>query len=126
MVAFKLVYRSGYVNCRTGDAYQSIWGCKDENNVGYLAVHITDHQKQRILPTDAALFDPEPNCLNNILYSLPGVTSDSPVLRFSNFSSPLPVTTDQEFQIWYAEDLYDCFEDDNDGQTCTDIYGLYL
>ena len=127
MVTFKLVYRSGYVNCLRSDAKsQSFWGCKPVNSDNDLAVFITDHQKQRILPTDAAFFRAASGCVNNIFYGLPGVTSESPVLRFSNFSSPLAVSTGQEFQIWYTEDLYDCFEGDNEGQTCTDVYGLYL
>ena len=62
----------------------------------------------------------------SFMYGIPGVTSESPDLRFHNFSVPLAVNAGQELQIWYSEDLYDCFGGDNEGQTCTDVFGLYV
>ena len=128
VITFKLVYISGYVNCRFTDSqFQSKWGCTvnlpPNPNIG---VFITDHQRQRVLPTDDALFFHDSSCHNNNLYSVPGYSAESSELRFSNFSSPLAVSVGQEFQIWYTEDLFDCWEEDNEGQTCTDIYGLYV
>ncbi|KAJ7352993.1 hypothetical protein OS493_032932 [Desmophyllum pertusum] len=119
---FKLAHRSGYVNCDAATQYQSNWGC-----IANLAVFITDDQQQRILPTDNASFHGHSTpCLHNIVYNLPGFTTDSPELRFNNFSSPLAVSKGEKFQIWYTEDLKDCYENDNYGQTCADMYGLYL
>lgn len=126
MITFKLVYRSGYVNCRVSDPqYRTKWGCTflATPNLGVL---ITDSLQQRILPTDKATFAVGVSCHANTMYGLPGFTSESPELGFHNFSVPLAVSVGQELQIWYTEDLYDCYEGDNDGQTCTDMFGLYV
>ncbi|KAJ7379796.1 hypothetical protein OS493_012542 [Desmophyllum pertusum] len=127
VTTFKLAYHSGYVSCGPGAQYQSNWGCTWLPTPSNLAVFITDDKKQRILPTDNALFLNVDWCKENrFYYSVPGFTADSPELRFNNFSSPLAVSKGEEFQIWYTEDLYDCSEGDNDGQTCADMYELYL
>ena len=127
VISFKLVYRSGYLNCVRASRHRSNWGCKALRPPRNLAVFITDHLKKRILPTSSALFRNMRNpCATGIFYSVPGVTSDSPELGFNNFSSPMTVTVGQEFQIWYGEDLTNCTEQDNKGHTCADIYGLYL
>ena len=127
MITVKLVYRSGYVNCRVSDSqYRSKWGCPFLASPNNLAVFITDSQQQRILPTDKASFYGGVLCHATTLYGIPGVTSESPELGFHNFSVPLAVSAGQELQIWYSEDLYDCFAGDNDGQTCTDVFGLYV
>ena len=105
---------------------QSKWGCKvippSHPNLG---VFITDQEQQRVLPTDNAVFRAANRCFDNIFYGLHGYSADSTELRFNNFSPPLAVSEGQEFQIWYAEDLYDCYDGDN-GQTCTNMYGLYV
>ena len=127
VITVKLVYRSGYVNCRVSDPqYRSKWGCPFLPSPNNLAVFITDSQQQRILPTDKASFFGGVLCHATTLYGIAGVTSESPELGFHNFSVPLAVSAGQELQIWYSEDLYDCFAGDNDGQTCTDVFGLYV
>ena len=127
MITVKLVYWSGYVNCRVSDPqYRSKWGCPFLPSPNNLAVFITDSQQQRILPTDKASFFFFFFCHATTLYGIAGVTSESPELGFHNFSVPLAVSAGQELQIWYSEDLYDCFAGDNDGQTCTDVFGLYV
>ncbi|XP_078352206.1 uncharacterized protein LOC144636876 [Oculina patagonica] len=128
VITFKLVHLSGYVTCDTRKPdWASNWACKyfDSNN---LAVFITDDQQQRILPTDNALFraGSDASCGLSSMYGVPGYSADSPELGFYNFSSPLAVSVGQEFQIWHTEDLYKCYEGDNGGQTCTDMYGLYV
>ena len=127
VITVKLVYRSGYVNCRVSDPqYRSKWGCPFLPSPNNLAVFITDSQQQRILPTDKASFFGGVLCHATTLYGIAGVTSESPELGFHNFSVPLAVSAGQELQIWYSKDLYDCFAGDNDGQTCTDVFGLYV
>ena len=127
VITVKLVYRSGYVNCRVSDPqYRSKWGCPYLASPNNLAVFITDSHQQRILPTDKASFFGGPWCSATIMYGIPGVTSESPELGFHNFSVPLALSAGQELQTWYSEDLYDCFAGDNEGQTCTDVFGLYV
>lgn len=127
VITFKLVYLSGYVNCRVSDPqYRSKWGCSFLASPNNLAVFITDSLQQRILPTDKASFRGGSGCHATTLYGVPGFTSESPELGFHNFSVPLAVSVGQELQIWYTEDLYDCFAGDNEGQTCTDVFGLYV
>ncbi|KAL9952265.1 hypothetical protein ACROYT_G039491 [Oculina patagonica] len=127
VITFKLVYLSGYVTCDTGKPeYQSNWACKFFDVSRNLAIFITNDQQQQILPTDNALFYDIDACDLNIMYGVPGYSANSSELGFNNFSSPLAVSVGQEFQIWYTEDLFDCSEGDNGGQTCTDIYGLYV
>ncbi|KAJ7323490.1 hypothetical protein OS493_031416 [Desmophyllum pertusum] len=60
--------------------------------------------KNRLLPKDEVLFGGG-DCNNNLYYSLPGHTPDSPELLFDNFTIPLHVAAEQQFQIWFAEDL---------------------
>ncbi|XP_078351192.1 uncharacterized protein LOC144635940 [Oculina patagonica] len=128
VITFKLVYLYGYVNCRTTDpTMESNWTCKAvPPPYPDLGVFITDDQQQRILPTDNALFFITDSCHNNTMYGVHGYSADSSELGFNHFSSPLAVSVGQEFQIWYTEDLFDCWEEDNGGQTCTDVYGLYV
>ena len=59
------------------------------------------------------------------MYSLEGTDVNSPELVFNQLLPPLNVSLGQKFQIWYAEDLVDCFELDNSGQTCVDVYAWY-
>lgn len=59
------------------------------------------------------------------MYSLEGTDVNSPELVFNQLLPPLNVSLGQKFQIWYAEDLVDCFELDNRGQTCVDVYAWY-
>lgn len=128
MISFKLVHLFGYVVCgkRSG---KSKWECKFRYPPK-LAVFVTDRLQRPILPPDNTVFrrfnGAHNQCANGIYYGLPGFNEDSRELRFNNFSSPMTVTEGQEFQIWYGEDLKDCTEDDNDGQSCVDIYGLYV
>ena len=93
-----------------------------------MGTHITDIQRKRLLPKDEFMKDAGSNdCLLRLYYNLPGIDINSPVLLFDNFSTPLPVTSGMQFQIWFADDLGDCFEFDNDGgQTCVQVFGLFI
>jgi hypothetical protein len=48
-------------------------------------------------------------------------------LVFSPLNPPMAVKADQEFRIWFGEDLKDTGEDGNAGTSCTDVfmYGLF-
>lgn len=52
--------------------------------------------------------------------------SMSSVLVFQRFDDPLYVAPGQQLRVWYGEDLKDVSEDDNGGQTCADVFALYM
>ena len=58
-------------------------------------------------------------------YKIDGIGVNSSELVFNKLPTPLSVSTHQEFQIWYAQDLKDCSEDNNGGKTCVDVYAWY-
>ena len=58
-------------------------------------------------------------------YSLNGIAVNSKELVFNQLPHQLSVLIGQEFQIWYAEDLNDCAEHNNSGETCADVYARY-
>ena len=58
-------------------------------------------------------------------YKIEGVGVNETELRFNNLPSPISVSVGDEFQIWYGQDLKDCVENDNSGQTCADVYAWY-
>jgi len=59
-------------------------------------------------------------------YHLDGIGVNSPELVFNRLSPQLSVSIGQEFQIWQGEDLTDCYDYDNGGQTCVDVYAWYV
>ena len=125
IINFKLTYLNGSVSCYARDpVYKSNWGCKIFKYSTILThpmgTHITDSNRNRLLPNDKYLGG---GCG---FYNLPWATPDSPELVFDNFSIPLDVTTGQEFQVWFAEDLNNCGDEDNSGTTCAEVYGLYV
>ena len=126
VITFKLTYLSGYVACIS--SYKTNWGCRYGSLAGtgkYIGTYITNSAKQRLLPGNTGLFN-EGGCYKGLYYSLPWANPDSRILLFDNFSTPLFVTFAQQFQVWYAEDLLDCTEDDNSGQTCVKVHGLFV
>jgi len=58
-------------------------------------------------------------------YSLYGTTHTSPELIFPDPPNKLPVSRNQELQIWYGQDWRDRGEGDNSGGTCVDVYAWY-
>jgi len=62
----------------------------------------------------------------NTWYVLPGFESDSVFLVFHDFANPEFLQENQELQLWYGEDLENFNEDNNEGQTCADVYAWYL
>ena len=58
-------------------------------------------------------------------YQLDGADFNSATLVFKLLPTPLVVLVGQQFQLWYAHDLVNYTEDNNDGKTCADVYALY-
>ena len=125
VITFKLVHLSGAVSCQL--LASSNWGCKSRNDPEKLGTYIADSSKARLLPNNAELFGTGLSCNKKIYYGLPGHTPDSPELLFDNFTTPLPVTAGQQFEVWFGEDFYDCIDWDNAlEETCVDVYGLFV
>ena len=124
---FKLTYLSGHVNCAGGmPQYLSRWGCNWPGFTHTMGVYITDTHQTRLLPANDAYKKGGSDCNNNEYYNLPWATTEGEELRFDNFSSPLSVSTGQQYQVWFIEDLNGCSEYGNGGEkTCAEVYGLY-
>ena len=58
-------------------------------------------------------------------YQLDGTDFNSTTLEFKLLPTPLVVLVGQQFQLWYAHDLVNYTEYNNDGKTCADVYALY-
>ena len=104
LTALKLVHISGEVGCIWNG--RSKWGCNHPDNI---ATIITDDQNNVVFPEDGIY-----------PYTLAGFGSNSPELML-NFSTPLVVTADQEFRVWYSEDLHGTDTDNYPGPTCMKV-----
>ena len=123
IITFKLTYKSGYVTCDARkSSFHSKWGCLWNRLIpNQMATLITDKNRNLLLPKSDFLSDYR-DCK---FYSLPWATTESPQLHFDNFSTPLMVETNQEFQIWYSEDFFKWGYGDNGYEkTCVAVYGL--
>ena len=65
----------------------------------------------------------EPPCKYS--YEIKGTGVNATELVFNELPSPITAFVGQEFQIWFGQDLTNCTEDNNSGQTCVDVYALY-
>ena len=117
---FKLVHRIGSIRCNPDDP-PSFWGCN--YSLGYgdtrLLTIITFNNRSPLLLADY---------VKNVCgypYKIEGVGVNEAELKFKNFLSPISVSVGKEFQIWYGQDLKDCSEHNNSGQTCADVYAWY-
>ena len=120
----KLVHKNGSIRCNPtyGDSY---WTCTHSKYLNKLMTMITNARKEVILPPTKDL-EQFPRCQNSSFYSLGGIGVKSPQLVFRNLSVPLFLSRGQELQIWYGEDLVNCWEEDNTGTTCVDVYAWYI
>ena len=116
---FKLVHLSGSLKCRP-TLPPSYWGC-DHPSYGdtRLLTVLTFKNRSALLLADYRRKD----C--HYSYKIEGAGVNETELRFNNLPSPISVSVGDEFQIWYGQDLKDCYEHDNSGQTCADVYAWY-
>ena len=124
IITFKLTYLNGSVTC--APRFNSKWGCYHSAvSTHPMGTLITYSNGTRLLPKKEYLRGGR-RCLK-LYYRLPWATPNSQELVFDNFSFPLSVTTDQEFQVWFVEDLiYNCDSDNGQEKTCAEVYGLYV
>ncbi|XP_031559899.1 neurogenic locus Notch protein-like isoform X3 [Actinia tenebrosa] len=117
---FKLVYVSGGGISWVPGNTKAYWGTTYRRDNKDLNLHITDDSNTRISPPpDFPLTYPHYGYLT---YQLPGVTNMDPELTFPELSPPLAVTAGKEFRIWVDQDLKNIRDDNNDGQTCADVW----
>ncbi len=122
---FKLVHRSGSLSCNT-DYPSSYWGCDHPlYGVNKFDTIITYPNRTALLLADYLKDDSKTCGMLYHSYQIAGIGINSPELVFNKLPTPLSVSVGQEFQIWYGQDLKDCTEDNNDGQTCADVYAWY-
>ncbi|CAH3179951.1 unnamed protein product, partial [Porites evermanni] len=112
---FKLVHLSGSVRC-SHTLPPSYWGCV---NPWYGDTRLFTVLRSALLLADYK----KENC--GYPYKIEGVGVNYNELRFNNLPSPISVSVGDEFQIWYGQDLNNCSEDNNSGQTCVDVYAWY-
>lgn len=111
ILTFKLVYKSGYVTCNSKNLpYGSHWACNNRERIGTI---ITNGANKVIFPHN----------YKNTSFTLPSYHCNSSRLIYH--LSPQMVDGGEEFRIWYHEDYRNQNENDNAGNTCTDVYALY-
>ena len=126
VLSLKLLHVNGTVNCNTRNRdSQAKWGCFSYHSPYRFDTHITYPNRTRILPAERFL-SKSSSCNTYHTYVLQGFNINSNEIIFNNFSRPISVCPGDQFQIWYGQDLADCSETNNGGQTCTDVYGLYV
>ena len=93
-------------------------------NDGLMTI-VTNANKECLLPPVEDLKGAS-RCQNKkYFYNLYGTSHKSPELVFRDLFNPLSVSRNQELQIWYGQDWMGCFEDNNSGKTCVDVYAWY-
>ncbi|XP_029179296.2 uncharacterized protein LOC114946818 [Acropora millepora] len=108
--AVKLSHLYGLVTCGKG---WMKWGCV--GNRERLNVLVTNASNSVLLPMG--------NTHKN--YKLPGYHSNSTVIVFNDFPSPLQLSPGQELRLWFTTDYNNYHESDNGGTTCADMFAKY-
>ena len=118
---FKLVHINGSILC-SENVLPSFWGCHHTNyeNRSLLTV-ITFQNRTALWLADYKM--EEPPCKYS--YEIEGTGVNATELVFNELPSPISAFVGQEFQIWFGQDLANCTEHNNSGQTCVDVYALY-
>ena len=88
-----------------------------------MATFITDKNRNlHLLKSDFL-----PDYWDRKFYNLPWATAESLQLLFDNLSTPLTVETNQEFEIWFSEDLFKWGYGDNGYEkTCCSVWFVRL
>lgn len=127
----KLVRKTGGIKCNSG-IKKSYWSCPShaysKNTLMTIITNSTGH----------ALFPPigdmealegssvPADCTKKHFYSIDGIHGKSLELEFRHLSSTLLLSTGDELQIWNGQDWSGCYENDNKGKTCVDVYAWYV
>ncbi|XP_022793011.1 uncharacterized protein LOC111332021 [Stylophora pistillata] len=115
---FKLVHTSGSVTCVT-NLESTKWGCSYSDYGDYNLMTVMTYRNGVLQLAEFV------RNINEYRYQLDGFDVNSPTLVFNLLPTPLSVSRYQEFQVWYGQDLAGFTEENNAGETCTDVYALY-
>ena len=125
----KLVRKTGAIKCSSA-VPESYWNCGSQAYTNKLMTIITNSTGDALFPPigdmEALVGFNDPDCAKKHFYSIDGIHGKSPELVFRHLSSTLLLSRGEELQIWNGQDWSGCFEDDNIGQTCVDVYAWYV
>ena len=122
---FKLVHKNGSLIC-SPDYPASYWGCDAEEFYGNKTLNtVITYPNNTALPIAEYAKDDDDCGYNYHSYRIDGIHVNSTELVFNILSPPLSVSFGQVFHIWFGEDLNDCGDDNNIGETCADVYAWY-
>lgn len=126
----KLVHKNGGIKCNSF-INESYWSCPSQaysNNT--LMTIITNSTGGALFPPigdmKALVNSSDRDCESKHFYSIDGIHGKSPELVFRHLSSTLLLSTGDELQIWNGQDWSGCYENDNKGKTCVDVYAWYV
>lgn len=131
VTAIKLVHASGSVTCdkntlaKTPGEFNSKWGCAPSHPfLGKTSINtlVTTAADKVVFPKDHHFTHEH----SDFWYHMEQFDSMSDVLVFQRFNDPLYVAAGQELRLWYGEDLKDVSESDNGGQTCAQVFAMYV
>ena len=120
---FKLIHRNGFLRCSR--KYQaSYWGCRVPSFGNKRLLTVITYPNKTALPITEYRRDDRSCGHRYHSYRIDGFDLNSKELVFNNLSPPLSVSIGQIFHIWFGEDLHDCTEGDNSGETCAECLCL--
>ena len=127
--ALKLVHLSGTLVCFSRKL-PSCWGCRHSQYGDKTLTTFLSHPNQRRIllprPNITQMGGPWQWCKNGFTYKLDGFHDTSSEIIFNTTSAPLQVSLNQQFWIWFGQDMADCTEKNNSGESCVDVYGWYI
>ena len=121
---FKLVHRRGSLKCRR-DTPATFWGCTHHHFRDQTLTTVITYENKSVLPL--AVYRQKGGRCTKYSYKIEGIDVNSTELLFNHLPSPVSVSNEQEFKIWYTEALlnkFNCYND-NSGEICVDVYALY-
>ena len=132
ILVLKLTHLFGTLVCFNGRS-PSFWGCQSERYGDKTLMTYISHANERrvILPRRAGVEVGGPwrsvgKCKHEMYtYKISGENDTSPEIIFDTTSEPLRVSHNQQFWIWFGQDIADCSEENNEGESCVDVYGWY-
>ena len=127
--ALKLVHLYGILLCNMRWSRElTLWGCPSPVYGNKTLMTVISYPKQLsvLLPRQNSTQMGDPGfCARELSYKLNGFNDTSPEIIFNTSLEPLSVSLGQEYWIWYGQDMANCSENNNDGQSCVDVYGWY-
>ena len=119
----KFVYRSGTIHCdnKANPPYTGYFDCDAPFYTFHFTVFLTDAHNKVIVPAPPVRFR---NNNAHGWYSLHGQNRGTTMLTLSTGMNSYEMVKGHKYRIWHGEDLFNHGEQDNEGQTCTDVYGL--